>query len=90
MAALRAKLIVRITPDDVGRRVSVRALHHGPEASTVDVIGVLERWDDGGLTITRRDGTAAWVADADLLAGRVVPPAPRRRGDSSGAPGHTP
>jgi hypothetical protein len=85
MAALRAKLVVRITPDDVGRRVSVRARHHGPEASTVDVVGMLERWEGGGLTVTRRDGTTAWVADEDLLAGRVVPPAPdRRRRSSSG------
>lgn len=85
MAALRAKLVVRITPDDVGRRVSVRARHHGPEASTVDVVGVLERWQDGGLTLTRRDGSTARVAEADLLAGRVVPRAPdRRRGSSDG------
>lgn len=85
MAALRAKLVVRITPDDVGRRVSVRARHHGAEASTVDVVGVLEHWQDGGLTLTRRNGSTVRVAEADLLAGRVVPPAPdRHRGSSEG------
>lgn len=90
MAALRAKLVVRITPDDVGRRVSVRARHHGPEASTVDVVGVLERWDGGTLTLARRDGTTTQVTETDLLAGRVVPPPPARRGDSSGEAGRTP
>jgi hypothetical protein len=87
---MRARLVVRITPDDVGRRVSVRARHHGPEASTVDVVGVLERWDGGELVLTRRDGTTAAVAEADLLAGRVVPPPPPRPRRSSGGAGHTP
>ena len=61
---MRARLIVRITPADVGSRVSVRARHHGPEASTVDVVGVLERWEAGELTLTRRDGTTATGAEA--------------------------
>jgi plasmid stability protein len=83
MAALRARLTVRITPDDVGARVSVRALHHGPEAGMTDVVGVLRAWDDGALTIERRDGSTATVAVADLVAGRVVPAPPARKGDAT-------
>lgn len=75
---MRARLTVRISPDDVGTRVSVRARHRGPEASMVDVVGVLRAWDDEALTIERRDGSTATVAVADLVAGRVVPPAPAR------------
>lgn len=78
---MRARLVVSVTPADVGRRVTVRARYHGPRARAIDVVGILEQWRDGTLTITRRDGTTAHVAEADLLAARVVdePPAQRRR-----------
>lgn len=79
---MRARLTVRITPDDVGRRVTVRAVWHGPEAASHDVVGVLESWRDGQLHITTRDGERRTVAEADLLAARTVPndaPQPRRR-----------
>ena len=76
---MRARLKVSITPDDVGRRVTVRAVHHGPEAAAIDVVGVLDAWEDGLLTIVRRDGRRRSVAEADLLAARVVPEVPARR-----------
>lgn len=76
---MRARLAVRISPEDVGSRVTVRARHHGPEAAAADVVGVLRGWEDGVLTIERRDGTTRTVAQDDLLAGRVVPAAPGRR-----------
>jgi hypothetical protein len=79
MAAMRARLTVRITPADVGARVSVRALHDGPEAGMVDVVGVLRDWSDQALTIERRDGSTTTVAVAAIVAGRVVPPPPPRR-----------
>jgi hypothetical protein len=69
---------VRITPDDVGRRVTVRARWHGPEAAVTDVVGTLDEWHDGLLHITDRRGRRHTVAEADLVAGRVVPP-PRPR-----------
>jgi hypothetical protein len=79
MASMRARLAVRISPADVGARITVRTRHHGPEAAVTDVVGVLRAWDDGVLTIERRDGTMRSVAQGDLVAGRVVPAAPDRR-----------
>jgi N-acetylglutamate synthase len=75
---MRARLSITITPDDVGRRVTVRARHHGPEASAFDVVGVLVAWSDGQLTITRRNGEQRKVPERDLLAGKVVPDVPPR------------
>jgi hypothetical protein len=77
---MRARLSVTITPDDIGSRVTVRARHHGPEASVYDVVGVLAAWSDGQLTIVRRNGEQRQVPQRDLLAGKVVPPAPPRKG----------
>lgn len=72
-----ALLVVRITPVDVGRRVSVR---HRYDASTLtDVVGRLLTWDDDVLRIERRDGSVAEVAEADLVAAKVVPDPPARR-----------
>jgi hypothetical protein len=76
---MRARLTVTITPADVGRRVTVRARYHGPDAGAVDVVGMLDAWHDGRLTITRRDGQQRVVAEEDLLAARVVPTAANRR-----------
>jgi len=70
---MRARLAVTITPADVGSRVTVRMRYSGPEARATDVVGVLESWRDGRLTITRRDGEQRIVAEEDLLAARVVP-----------------
>ena len=71
----RALLAVRISPADVGRRVTVR---RRLDASTAtDVVGHLRSWDggwDGALLVERRDGSVVEVAAADLLAARVVPP----------------
>lgn len=88
MASMRARLAVRITPADVGARVTVRVRHHGPEAAVADVVGVLRSWQDGALTIERRDGTSRTVAQDDLVAARVVPvTAGRRRTPRSDPPG---
>ncbi|MDF3298057.1 GNAT family N-acetyltransferase [Streptomyces tropicalis] len=75
------RLEVRITPTDVGRRVSVRRSGEpgAPGARFTDTIGVLTSWDDGVLVITRRDGEAVRIPDTSLVAGKVVPPAPARR-----------
>lgn len=73
--------MLRITPDDVGKRVSVRSRTHAPpgEPSTTDTIGVLRHWDADAVHIERRDGTRARIPRQDLLAGRVVPDPPPRR-----------
>ncbi|MGW5851590.1 GNAT family N-acetyltransferase [Streptomyces sp. NPDC055254] len=74
-------LEIRITPADVGERVSVRRVEHGPGGSPAftDTLGVLTSWNEGVLLITRRDGQAVRIAESSLVAGKVVPPAPARR-----------
>ncbi len=76
-----ARLVVRITAADVGKRVSVRRL--GEPGVTgekfTDTVGVLTSWDNGVLLITRRDGESVRIPESSLVAGKVVPPAPARR-----------
>ncbi|MDQ1008477.1 ribosomal protein S18 acetylase RimI-like enzyme [Streptomyces sp. V4I23] len=75
------RLEVRITPDDVGKRVSVRTVDApgGPGHEFTDTVGVLTSWTGGVLVITRRTGETVHIAESSLVAGKVVPPAPARR-----------
>ncbi|UXY37647.1 GNAT family N-acetyltransferase [Streptomyces albidocamelliae] len=75
------RLEVRITPDDVGKRVSVRCRyeHGSAQEKFTDTVGVLTSWDDGVLMITRRDGENVRIPESALVAGKVVPAAPARR-----------
>ncbi|WP_406285981.1 GNAT family N-acetyltransferase [Embleya sp. NBC_00896] len=70
----------RITPQDVGRRVSVRRElpREGPRPAYTDVVGELVDWTEGVLTITRKDGSVARVAEASIVAAKVVPPPVQR------------
>ena len=70
---------IRITPADVGVRVSVRARTHADPPMT-DAVGWLRSWTEGILAIERRDGSTALVAEADLIAGKVLPPPQTRSG----------
>ncbi|MFI6145049.1 GNAT family N-acetyltransferase [Streptomyces sp. NPDC051109] len=74
-------LEIRITPADVGKRVSVRRVEDGSgEApSFTDTVGVLTSWDQGVLTITRKSGESVHISESSLVAGKIVPPAPARR-----------
>ncbi|MET4926569.1 GNAT family N-acetyltransferase [Streptomyces sp. PSRA5] len=75
------RLEVRITPADVGKRVSVRRLtgaFEGTEKFT-DTVGVLTSWDGDVVLITRRTGETVRMAESSLVAGKVVPAAPARR-----------
>ncbi|MFF7210097.1 GNAT family N-acetyltransferase [Streptomyces sp. NPDC008238] len=76
------RLEVRITPSDVGKRVSVRRIAEIVDGHPVftDAVGVLTSWDHGVLVVTRRDGEAVRIAESSLVAGKVVPAAPARRG----------
>ncbi|WP_370325588.1 hypothetical protein [Euzebya sp.] len=78
---LGPQYVVRITPDDVGQRVTIRARRgeaaDGPRFD--DTIGHLEAWAHGTLRIRRRDGSLTEVPEAALVAGKVVPPAPAPR-----------
>ena len=73
----RARLRVAITPQDVGSRVTLR--QHDDAGGYTDVVGQLEGWSNGQLRVRRRDGQTVTVAEAALVAGKVVPPPPARR-----------
>ncbi|MFG2193032.1 GNAT family N-acetyltransferase [Streptomyces sp. NPDC048639] len=72
---------VRITSADVGKRVSVRRLTEAgvPGEKFSDTVGVLTSWDGGVLSVTRRSGEIVRIPESALVAGKVVPDAPRRR-----------
>ncbi|MEU6121731.1 GNAT family N-acetyltransferase [Streptomyces sp. NPDC047123] len=83
------RLEVRITPADVGKRVSIRRLNDTvePVEKFTDTVGVLTSWDDGVVLITRRNGETVRIAEDTLVAGKVVPAAPaRRRGPAASYP----
>ncbi|MFJ9081041.1 GNAT family N-acetyltransferase [Streptomyces sp. NPDC102384] len=83
------RLEVRISCDDVGKRVSVRRVSGEGSAGRkfTDTVGVLTSWNDGVLLITRRNGEGVRVEESALVAGKVVPAAPaRRRGPSATYP----
>jgi ribosomal protein S18 acetylase RimI-like enzyme len=75
------RLEVRITPADVGKRVSVRRRTDGggTGAEFTDALGVLTSWDNGVLSITRKSGDTVHIVESSLVAGKVVPAAPARR-----------
>ena len=78
--------VMRLTPADVGRRVSVRsrisdARPGGP--SSTDTVGRLLAWADERLTIEKRDGTRVEVPVGDIMAGKVIPETPPRAGRST-------
>ena len=74
---LRGQLVHRIVPEDLGKRVTVRISL--PEGAFTDIIGVVESWANGVLSLRRRDNSTVEVAEADIVASRVVPPVPPRR-----------
>lgn len=43
------------------------------------MVGYLEAWSGGELIVRRRDGSVVMVSEAELVAGKVVPPPPKRR-----------
>ena len=75
------RLEIRITPADVGKRVSVRCLSEdgASGAKFTDTVGVLASWTDDVLVITRRTGESVRIPESSLVAGKVVPAAPARR-----------
>ena len=75
-------MVVRFGPADVGRRVTLRRqlLDAEPgQPSLGDVVGVLERWEQGSLSVRKRSGEVVEVPELTVVAGRVV--APERSAD---------
>ena len=75
---MRARHVHRVTPDDVGERVSVRRVIDRAGGEVGDVLGHLLSYDDGVLVVDGRDGPTA-IAEEDVLASRIVPPPPSPR-----------
>jgi 8-oxo-dGTP pyrophosphatase MutT (NUDIX family) len=79
-ARLQARAVHRVTPDDIGQRVSIRHLEvtgaSTPPRAT-DVVGRLLGYEAGVLAVVDRDRQLALVAEAAIVASRVVPPHPR-------------
>ncbi|WP_307708130.1 GNAT family N-acetyltransferase [Streptomyces sp. V1I6] len=75
------RLEIRISPADVGKRVSVRCLSdaEAPVAKFTDTVGVLTSWTGAVLVITRRTGESVRIPQSTLVAGKVVPAEPARR-----------
>lgn len=71
----------RVTPADVGERVTIRRLvtDEGGREVPSDVLGHLLAFDDDHLEVERRDGTRVRIDPATVIASKVIPPAPPRR-----------
>jgi hypothetical protein len=74
----------RLQPADVGHRVVVRRVLRGQIGPSggpayADVIGYLEAWEAGVLSVRRRDGVLVSIDSADVVSGKRVPPPPSRR-----------
>ncbi|WP_037869267.1 hypothetical protein, partial [Streptomyces sp. SPB074] len=79
--AAGARLEVRISASDVGKRVTVRSVAEeaAPGAAFTDTVGILTSWDEDVLLVTRRDGTRVRLAREAVVAAKTVPAAPARR-----------
>lgn len=65
------RLSVSVTPEETGRRVSMR--RRTEDGRFTDVVGVLERWEAGVIAVRRRDGLLVEFDAETLVAGKVVP-----------------
>jgi N-acetylglutamate synthase len=62
----------RLSPEDVGRRVTVR--HRLPDGASTDVVGELLAVGDA-IEVRKRDGSVASISADAVIAARVHPPA---------------
>ncbi|MGN6162193.1 MAG: putative acetyltransferase [Marmoricola sp.] len=74
----------RLNPDLIGRRVVVRSRIPGETGPTggpafTDVLGILETWQDGVLTVRRGDGEVVAIDTSLIVSGKAIPDPPRRR-----------
>lgn len=62
-----------VTPADVGSRVSFQ--FELPNGYQSEVVGILERWDDGAQTyfVRKKDGAVVRVPARGVRHGKVVP-----------------
>lgn len=76
---LRARYVQRVTPADIGQRVSIRSRTDGPDdgPSVTDLVARLLAFDDDAMLLVDRDGQLHVLDPARIVASRVVPPHPR-------------
>jgi hypothetical protein len=70
-----------VGPGDAGVRISLRRRY--PDGQLGDVLGVLESWVDGVVTLVRAEGERVVLAEGDVIATRRIPPPPARRAPGS-------
>ena len=66
-----------VGPGDAGMRISLR--RRFPDGMYGDVLGVLESWTEGVVTVVRASGERVVLDEADVVATRRIPPPPARR-----------
>jgi N-acetylglutamate synthase len=80
---MRYRLEVRVTPADIGQRVTIRwrpAELEGSSRWMTDALGILEDADDQFFKVRRgRDGQLIVIPRERAVAAKVVPPVPPRR-----------
>ncbi|MEV6031190.1 hypothetical protein ACIHFD_51825 [Nonomuraea sp. NPDC051941] len=72
---MAARLIIAITNQDIGARITTRRRVPG---GFRDAVGILVSWEDGLLKVRKRDGTVVEIPEETLVAAKVVPAAPPR------------
>ncbi|MET9243595.1 hypothetical protein [Nonomuraea sp. NPDC003709] len=72
---MAARLIIAITSQDIGARITTRRRVPG---GFRDAVGILVSWEDGLLKVRKRDGTVVEIPEETLVAAKVVPAAPPR------------
>lgn len=66
-----------VGPGDAGVRISLRRRY--PDGQLGDILGMLESWVDGVVTVVRATGERVTIPESDVLATRRIPPPPARR-----------
>ncbi|MEO3811988.1 hypothetical protein ABGB17_23575 [Sphaerisporangium sp. B11E5] len=72
-ARFAGRLVIAVTPSDIGRRVTIRRAD--PDGFR-DTVGVLTSWDRGVIGVRKRDGTLVEIAESSVVAAKVVPDPP--------------
>ena len=80
VVAMYYRAEVRLTVADVGKRIVLRWRRpaSGGRDEVADVLGMLEAADDASFTVRKASGELVVIPIERALAGKVVPPAPRR------------
>jgi hypothetical protein len=69
-AHFAGRLVIAVSPSDIGHRVTVRRAD--PDGFR-DTIGVLIRWHEGVLGVRKRDGTVVEIPETSVVAAKVIP-----------------